>query len=100
MAKIHKAAESVPYDFDRAKSGEASGEWIVELRGDHQAGSYEISVIREFCWERCSWGVQGKNKFIVAQCGPGCRPLSDYIFNETVNLACKIADELNGGGTL
>lgn len=73
--------------------------WMVQIKGDPNSESWEISVIREdYALGQQSWGWFNERKLLVSHNGGPCRwPLAPGLGPVMVEIATRLCDHLNSG---
>lgn len=71
--------------------------WIVNVKGQANSSSFEISVVREDNSHGIkSYGWFDKNKLLISHNGGPCSwPLIPIVWDKMIELAKEVANELN-----
>lgn len=82
-------------------SQEKRDEWLVQILGNPNAQSWEISVVRKSNKHgQESWGWFDKDKILISHNGGPCRwAMAPGMGDIMIELAKKYADFLNSGNT-
>lgn len=76
--------------------------WLVQVKGDPNGTSWEISVVREDNMHgQSSWGWFGDRKLLVSHNGGPCNwPLAHGLGAVMVEIANRLCAFLNDGGNI
>ena len=70
--------------------------WIVCIKGDSGLAPFEIAVVKEtYLLGRNSYGWFGENKILISHSAYVCKEIPLHVWEKLINLARKIATELN-----
>jgi len=93
---VFKWSFKLPCDHSHEEN-ENPNEWIVDVKGEADRESFEISVLRRRCCHgRDSYGWFGANKLLITHNGGPCQwPLIQIVWDKMIVLANEVAEEMN-----
>lgn len=77
-------------------------EWEVQVKGERNSESWEISVVRSDNQHgRLSWGWFDDHKLLVSHNGGPCHwPICGFVWDEQVRIANELCRRLNAGESI